>query len=90
MSVYATIKVGDAPQPLVCGPLTRTGFRARYVGAPHDFPIIMTRSMPRRTGNKTVFGMGMLAGGYRSRLITDWLASARCNGCASALRRGSA
>ena len=29
---FKSIKVGDAPAPLVCGPLTRTQF-VRYAGA---------------------------------------------------------
>ena len=33
---FAQLKVGDAPAPLVCGPLTRTDF-VRYAGASHDF-----------------------------------------------------
>ena len=34
--LFNAIKVGDAPAPLVCGPLTRTQF-VRYAGASHDF-----------------------------------------------------
>ncbi len=73
MPSYDTIKVGDAPQPLVCGPLTRTDF-VRYVGASHDFnPNHHDEIYAQKNGNKTVFGMGMLAGGYCGRLLTDWL-----------------
>ena len=69
---FSSIKVGDAPQPLVCGPLTRTDF-VRYAGASHDFnPNHHDEVYAQRNGNKTVFGMGMLAGGYCGRLLTDW------------------
>ena len=67
------IKVDDAPAPLVCGPLTRTDF-VRYAGASHDFnPNHHDEVYARANGNKAVFGMGMLAGGYCARLLTDWL-----------------
>ena len=73
MPGYDTIKVGDAPKPLICGPLTRTDF-VRYVGASHDFnPNHHDEVYAQQNGNKTVFGMGMLAGGHCGRLITDWL-----------------
>jgi len=73
MPAFSTIQVGDAPQPLVCGPLTRTDF-VRYVGASHDFnPNHHDEIYAQNNGNKTVFGMGMLAGGYCSRLVTEWL-----------------
>ena len=72
MPGYDIIKVGDAPKPLVCGPLTRTDF-VRYVGASHDFnPNHHDEIYAQKNGNKTVFGMGMLAGGYCGRLLTDW------------------
>ena len=64
---------GDAPPPLVCGPLTRTQF-VRYAGASHDFnPNHHDEIYAQANGNKTVFGMGMLAGGYCARQLTDWL-----------------
>jgi acyl dehydratase len=67
------IKAGDAPAPLVCGPLTRTDF-VRYAGASHDFnPNHHDEVYARANGNKAVFGMGMLAGGYCARLLTGWL-----------------
>jgi acyl dehydratase len=67
------LNMGDAPQPLVCGPLTRTQF-VRYAGASHDFnPNHHDEVYAQANGNKTVFGMGMLAGGYCARLLTDWL-----------------
>ncbi len=73
MATYDTIKVGDAPKQLICGPLTRTDF-VRYVGASHDFnPNHHDEIYAQKSGNKTVFGMGMLAGGYCGRLLTDWL-----------------
>jgi len=69
---FDSIKVGDEPKPLVCGPLTRTDF-VRYAGASHDFnPNHHDEVYAQRNGNKTVFGMGMLAGGYCGRLLTDW------------------
>jgi acyl dehydratase len=68
-----SLKVGDAPPPLVCGPLTRTQF-VRYAGASHDFnPNHHDEVYAQANGNKTVFGMGMLAGGFCARLVTDWL-----------------
>jgi acyl dehydratase len=68
-----SIKVGDAPAPLVCGPLTRTQF-VRYAGASHDFnPNHHDEIYAQASGNKAVFGMGMLAGGFCARLLTDWL-----------------
>ena len=70
---FASIKVGDAAPPLVCGPLTRTDF-VRYAGASLDLnPNHHDEVYARANGNKTVFGMGMLAGGYCARLLTDWL-----------------
>ncbi len=70
---FDTIQIGDAPAPLICGPLTRTDF-VRYAGASHDFnPNHHDEIYAVANGNKTVFGMGMLAGGYCARLLTDWL-----------------
>jgi acyl dehydratase len=70
---FKTINVGDAPAPLVCGPLTRTQF-VRYAGASHDFnPNHHDEVYAQANGNKAVFGMGMLAGGFCARLLTDWL-----------------
>lgn len=69
---FDTLNVGDAPPPLVCGPLSRTDF-VRYVGASHDFnPNHHDEVYAQANGNKTVFGMGMLAGGYCTRQLTDW------------------
>jgi acyl dehydratase len=70
---FDSIDVGDTPPPLVCGPLTRTDF-VRYAGASHDFnPNHHDEVYAVANGNKSVFGMGMLAGGYCARLLTDWL-----------------
>ncbi len=70
---FDSVNVGDAPAPLVCGPLTRTQF-VRYAGASHDFnPNHHDEVYAQANGNKAVFGMGMLAGGYCARLLTDWL-----------------
>ena len=70
---FNSLNVGDAPSPLVCGPLTRTQF-VRYAGASHDFnPNHHDEVYAQANGNKTVFGMGMLPGGYCARLLTDWL-----------------
>ena len=70
---FKSVQVGDAPEPLLCGPLTRTDF-VRYAGASHDFnPNHHDEIYAVANGNKTVFGMGMLAGGYCARLLTDWL-----------------
>jgi acyl dehydratase len=70
---FKATNVGDAPAPLVCGPLTRTQF-VRYAGASHDFnPNHHDEVYAQASGNKAVFGMGMLAGGFCARLLTDWL-----------------
>jgi acyl dehydratase len=70
---FNAVKVGDAPPPLVYGPLTRTQF-VRYAGASHDFnPNHHDEVYAKANGNKAVFGMGMLAGGFCARLLTDWL-----------------
>ena len=70
---FASIQVGDAPEPLRCGPLTRTDF-VRYAGASLDLnPNHHDEVYARANGNRTVFGMGMLAGGYCGRLLTGWL-----------------
>ena len=70
---FASVSVGDASPPLVCGPLTRTQF-VRYAGASHDFnPNHHDEVYAKASGNKAVFGIGMLAGGYCARLLTDWL-----------------
>lgn len=70
---FDTIQIGDAPAPLVCGPLTRTDF-VRFAGASLDFnPNHHDDVYAIANGNKSVFGMGMLAGGYCARLLTDWL-----------------
>ena len=46
----------------------------RYAGASHDFnPNHHDEVYAQANGNKSVFGMGMLAGGYCARLLTDWL-----------------
>ena len=69
---FQTLQVGDQPTPLVCGPLTRTDF-VRYAGASHDFnPNHHDEVYATKSGNKAVFGMGMLAAGYCTRLLTDW------------------
>jgi acyl dehydratase len=69
---FQTLQVGDQAAPLVCGPLTRTDF-VRYAGASHDFnPNHHDEVYATRNGNKAVFGMGMLAAGYCTRLLTDW------------------
>ena len=70
---FDAIQVGDAPPPLVLGPLTRTDF-VRYAGASLDLnPNHHDEVYAKAAGNKAVFGMGMLAGGYCARLLTDWL-----------------
>jgi len=70
---FDTLKAGDAPEPFVSGPLTRTQF-VRYAGASHDFnPNHHDELYAVANGNKAVFGMGMLAGGYCASLLTDWL-----------------
>jgi acyl dehydratase len=70
---FQTTQVGDTPPPLVCGPLTRTDF-VRYAGASHDFnPNHHDEIYATRNGNKSVFGMGMLAAAYCTRHLTDWL-----------------
>jgi acyl dehydratase len=69
---FEQIIAGDAPAPFVCGPVTRTDF-VRYAGASHDFnPNHHDEIYATANGNKTVFGMGMLAGGYCTRQLTDW------------------
>lgn len=69
---FQTLQVGDQPSPLVCGPLTRTDF-VRYAGASHDFnPNHHDEIYATKNGNKAVFGMGMLAGAYCTRLLSDW------------------
>jgi acyl dehydratase len=69
---FASIQVGDAPKPLTVGPLTRTDF-VRYAGASLDLnPNHHDEVYAKANGNKAVFGMGMLAGGYCARLMTDW------------------
>jgi acyl dehydratase len=69
---FQTLQVGDAPPPLICGPLTRTQF-VRYAGASHDFnPNHHDEVYATANGNKAVFGMGMLAGGFCARQLTDW------------------
>jgi acyl dehydratase len=70
---FEAVNVGDAPAPLKCGPLTRTDF-VRYAGASHDYnPNHHDELYAQASGNKAVFGMGMLAGGYCARHLTDWL-----------------
>jgi acyl dehydratase len=69
---FDAVTVGDTPAPLTCGPLTRTDF-VRYAGASHDFnPNHHDEVYAQANGSKTVLGMGMLAGGYCARLMTDW------------------
>ena len=70
---FDSLKIGDAPPPLTCGPRPRTQF-VRYAGASHDFnPNHHDEIYAKANGNKAVFGMGMLAGGYCTRQVTDWL-----------------
>lgn len=74
---FEALAVGDAPQPLVCGPLTRTQF-VRYAGASHDYnPNHHDEVYAQANGNKAVFGMGMLAGGYCARHLTEWFGVGR-------------
>jgi acyl dehydratase len=69
---FDQLNVGDGPPALTCGPLTRTDF-VRYAGASHDFnPNHHDEIYATASGNKAVFGMGMLAGGYCARQLTDW------------------
>lgn len=69
---FDSIQLGDAPTPLTCGPLTRTDF-VRYAGASHDYnPNHHDEIYARANSNRSVFGMGMLAGGYCARLLTAW------------------
>ncbi|MBI2881657.1 MAG: hypothetical protein HYY21_08695 [Candidatus Tectomicrobia bacterium] len=69
---FEDINVGDAPEPLVMGPLTRTQF-VKYAGASGDFnPNHHDEVYARAHGNPSVFAMGMLPGGYCARLLTDW------------------
>ena len=83
---FPSINIGDAPPPLVCGPLTRTQF-VRYAGASHDFnPNHHDEVYAKASGNKAVFGMGMLAGGYCARLLTDWLGDGALRRAAHPLR----
>jgi acyl dehydratase len=73
---FGSIQIGDAPEPLRYGPLTRTDF-VRYAGASLDLnPNHHDEVYARANGSKTVFGMGMLAAGYCGRLFTDWLGHA--------------
>ena len=77
---FPSINIGDAPTPLVCGPLTRTQL-VRYAGASHDFnPNHHDEVYAKASGNKAVFGMGMLAGGYSARLLTDWFGDGALRG----------
>jgi peroxisomal enoyl-CoA hydratase 2 len=69
---FASVTIGDEAPLLVFGPLTRTDF-VRYAGASHDFnPNHHDEVYAKERGNKTVFGVGMLAAGYGGRLMTDW------------------
>jgi acyl dehydratase len=53
----------------------------RYAGASHDFnPNHHDEVYAKASGNKAVFGMGMLAGGYCARLLTDWLGDGALRG----------
>jgi len=70
---FEDVEVGDAPEPLVLPPLTRTRF-VRYAGASRDFnPNHHDEVYARANGNPSVFAMGMLPGGDCARLLTDWL-----------------
>lgn len=67
------VSPGDAPPPLVMGPLTRTQI-VKYAGTSGDFnPIHHDEVHAQRAGHPSIFAMGMLAGGYCARLLTDWL-----------------
>ncbi len=69
---FEDVNVGDAPEPLVMGPLTRTQC-VKYAGASGDFnPNHHDEVYARAHGNKSLFAMGMLPGGYCARLLTDW------------------
>ena len=60
---FDTIKAGDAPPPLSMR-AAHAQF-VRYAGASHDFnPNHHDEVYAVANGNKAVFGMGMLAGGY--------------------------
>jgi len=57
---------------LVMGPMTRTQC-VKYAGASGDFnPNHHDEVYAQANGNKTIFAMGMLPGGWCARLLTDW------------------
>ncbi len=73
---FDELEVG-AEYTLKEGPLTRTHF-VRYAGAAGDFnPNHHDEIYAIRSGNERVFAMGMLQGGFLSRMLTDWLGDGR-------------
>ena len=62
--LFNSIEVGDAPAPLVCGPLTRTQF-VRYAGASHDFN---PNHHDEVYAQSVQFVQGIVAGSLRGRV----------------------
>ena len=68
--------VGDAPEPRLFGPITRTDI-VRYAGASGDFlPLHHDEEQARAAGFPTVFAMGMFQAGLLATFATDWLGAA--------------
>lgn len=71
-----TIAVGDAAEPKVFGPITRTDI-VRYAGASGDFnPIHHDQSFAEKAGFPTVFSIGMFQAALLAGYATDWLGAA--------------
>ena len=87
---FDSIKIGDAPQPLVCGPLTRTDF-VRYAGASLDLNPNHHDERLRATERQQDRVRHGHAGGRLLRPADDRLARRRGAraGCASASPRAS-
>ena len=68
----ADLAVGDTGPELVVEDLERKDF-VKYAGASGDFnPLHYDEPYAKATGNDSVFGQGMLTGGYVARMVTDW------------------
>ena len=66
------VAVGDAGPELVVEDIQRPDF-VKYAGASGDFnPVHYSGPYARATGNRAVFGQGMLTAGYGAHMVADW------------------
>ena len=68
---YVTVKVGDALEPLVKGPLERSQFVAYGQAAMDANPIHTDEEFAQQSGYKSVFAQGMLSMGFLAQMLVE-------------------